>query len=290
MDFPLFRLGPTTFEVGSLVKLAVLLALVFTLEFYLRRFFVLRVLRRSRLEASVQFAVAKIIRYAFLVLGAYVSLHMVGVDLSSLAFVAGALGVGLGFGLQNIVSNFVSGLIILMERPIALGDRIEINHVSGRVTEINLRSTTVITSDNISIIVPNSDLITHTVVNWSHGDPRVRIRLSIGVAYQTDIEKLRRLLLEVAARNPDLLADPAPELLLVGFGDSTLNFELAVWSTAAVDKPLRLKSDIYYALEKTLRENQIEMPFPQRDLHIRSGALIYQGTPPASAQVTESVR
>ena len=136
------------------------------------------------------------------------------------------MGVGFGFGLQNIISNFISGLIILAERPIAIGDRVEIGGVAGQVREISLRSTTVITNDNMAIIVPNADFITQRVTNWSYEDPRVRFRIPFGVAYGTDLPKLRKLMLEVADEHPKALKDPKPELFFVGFGDSSLNFEL----------------------------------------------------------------
>ena len=126
--------------------------------------------------------------YPFIALGIYIALQLVGINFTSLAFVAGAVGVGIGFGLQNIVNNFVSGLIILAERPIAIGDRVEVGGVAGRITRMSLRSTTVVTNDNISIIVPNANFITHPVTNWSHGDPRVQIRLAVGVAYGSDLE------------------------------------------------------------------------------------------------------
>jgi small-conductance mechanosensitive channel len=276
LDFPLFRAGGVQFTPGHIIELVILLTLVWISEMLFRRLFLIRVLSRSRIRPSVQFAITKMVRYTFLVLGIYLALQAVEVNLNSLAFLAGALGVGVGFGLQNIVSNFISGLIILAEAPITLGDRVEVGGTIGRVTEINLRSTTVVTSDNICIIVPNSSLITGTVINWSHGDPTVRTRLPIGVAYGTDVELLRRLLLEVAAENPDILKTPEPDVLFIGYGDSAINFELAVWSSMMVDKPLRFKSSIYYAIHKTLEANKIEIPFPQRDLHLRSGSLVLQ--------------
>jgi len=256
LDFPLFKAaGGVQFTVGHLIELVILLTLVFVGEVLLRRVFLARVLKQTRLRTSVQFAIHQIVRYSFLVLGIYLSLEAVGINLSSLAFLAGALGVGVGFGLQNIISNFVSGLIILAEQPIVIGDRVEVGGTVGRVTEINLRSTTMVTSDNICIIVPNSNLITGTVINWSHGDPKVRTRLPVGVGYGTDVERLREILLEVAARNGDILKEPQPELLFVGYGDSAINFELAVWSTLTLDKPLRFKSNLYYAMHKALQEN-----------------------------------
>jgi small-conductance mechanosensitive channel len=273
LDFPLVRAGGVQFTVGHLLVLVVLLGLVFLAEMVLRRFFLTRLLERTRLRPAIRFAVIRIARYAFLALGVYLSLEAVGINLSSLAFLAGALGVGVGFGLQNIVSNFVSGLIILAEQPIAIGDRVEVSGAVGRVTEINLRSTKVVTNDNICIIVPNSNLITGTVINWSHGDPKVRTRIPFGVAYGTDVAQLRRIVLEVAHQNTEILKAPEPELLFVGYGDSALNFELAVWSTAMLDRPMRFKSSLYYALHAKLEEYRIEIPFPQRDLHLRSGTL-----------------
>ena len=192
LDYPIFPSSGIT--VASLVVLVLLFALVILAERVFRRCFVTRLLRRTHLEPAMQFALARVIGYGLLGLGFYVSLQMVGVNLSSLAILAGAVGVGLGFGLQNIISNFISGLIILAERPIAIGDRVEIGGVAGQVREISLRSTTVITNDNIAIIVPNADFITQRVTNWSYEDPRVRFRIPFGVAYGTDLPKLRRLI------------------------------------------------------------------------------------------------
>ncbi len=279
LDFPLLRLPGGPLTVQDLLKLAILLALVLVLERYFRRMVTGLLRRRTKFEPSLQYAISKFIGYAFIALGFYVALTLSGVNLSSLALLAGAVGVGLGFGLQNIVSNFVSGLIILAERPIAIGDRVEIGSIAGQVTQIRLRSTTVLTNDNITIIVPNTDFVTHTVTNWSHGDPKVRLRLPVGVAYGTDTDQLRRALLEVAAAHPKVLPDPAPELFFLGFGDSALNFELAVWTSEITAKPRRFRSELYYAMDKKLRASGIEIPFPQRDLHVRSGALVLQ--PPA---------
>jgi small-conductance mechanosensitive channel len=201
-----------------------------------------------------------------------VALNAVGINLSSLAVVAGAVGIGIGFGLQNIIQNFVSGIIILAERPIALGDRIEVGGVAGTVKKISLRSTEILTNDNISIIVPNSDFVTHPVTNWSHGDPRVQIRVSIGIAYGTDLDRFKKLMEEVAAENPDVLKSPEPTVYFVSFGDSAQQFELGVWTSAMTHSPRRFISDVNYAIERKLRENKIEIPFPQRDLHLKSGS------------------
>jgi small-conductance mechanosensitive channel len=276
LDFPLLRLKGGPITVVELLELAILLVLVVVLERFFRRMVMGWLLRRTKFEPSLQFAIGKITGYVFITLGFYVALTVSGIDLSSLAILAGAVGVGLGFGLQNIVSNFISGLIILAERPIAIGQRIEVGGVAGQVTCINLRSTTVVTNDNITIIVPNSDFISHAVTNWSYGDPKVRLRLPVGVAYGTDVERLVRVLLEVAAENRAVLKDPAPTVRFLGFGDSALNFEVAVWTIDMAHRPTRFRSDLYFAIERKLRENKIEVPFPQRDLHLRSGAFMLQ--------------
>jgi small-conductance mechanosensitive channel len=271
MNYPLAQFGESSITLSWIVTLLLLFAAVVLAEVLIRRYLIMRVLARTKLERALQYAIGKILGYLILVLGFYVTLQAVGIDLSSLAIIAGAVGVGLGFGLQNIINNFVSGLIVLAERPIAIGDRIEVGGVAGQVQKISLRSTTVVTNDNISIIVPNGDFISSPVTNWSHGDAKVRFRLPFGVAYGSDIEKLRRIMLEVAAAHPKALKEPAPDLFFSGFGDSSLDFELVVWSDEMTFKPRRFKSELYYAIEKALRDNAIEIPFPQRDLHLRSG-------------------
>lgn len=280
LAYPLLKLGSTEFTLATLVKVFFWLLLVLVVNWFLRRFIVQRLLKRTHFDASLQYAIGKILGYVFVTLGFFVALEVNNINLSSLTVIAGAIGVGVGFGLQNVINNFVSGLIILAERPIAIGDRIEVGNVAGQVVKISMRSTTVVTNDNISIIVPNSDLTSHAVTNWNHGDPRVRIRLPVGVAYGTDPEKLRRVLLEVAKEHPKVLTDPASDVFFNGFGDSSLNFELAVWTSEMSSKPRHFRSDLYYAMEKKLRENQIEVPFPQRDLHVRSGNLVLPPSPP----------
>ena len=281
LDYPLFKMGEGSLTLSVIVKLLLLFALVLGAEYLLRRYFTKRLLKRTRLDASLQYGIARIGGYLFILLGFYVALTTLGINLSSLAVVAGAIGVGIGFGLQNIIHNFVSGLIILVERPIALGDRIEVAGVAGNVTRIRLRSTEIVTNDNISIIVPNSDFITHPVTNWSHGDPRVQIRIPVGVAYGTDVEQLRTLLLEVAAEHGKVLKHPEPTVYFDSFGDSALLFELGVWTSEMAHSPRRFRSELNFAIERKLRENHIQIPFPQRDLHLRTGNIVLQTNPEA---------
>lgn len=273
ITYPLVELGGNEFNLKIIFKLVVLMALVLVAERYLRRILRRRVLARTKLEPDLQYAVSRFAGYCFIAIGFFFAFRAIHLDLSALAVIVGALGVGIGFGLQNIVSNFVSGLIILAERPIAMGHRVEVGGVAGQVTKINLRSTTVVTNDNITIIVPNSNFITNPVTNWSYGDPKVRLRLPLGVAYGSDVKKLVRVLLEVAAENSSVLKEPASTVRFLEFGDSSLNFELAVWTIDMAFHPTRFRSDLYFAIERKLRENQIEVPFPQRDLHLRSGRI-----------------
>lgn len=273
LTFPLFQLGSSPITLLTLIKFIFLAAIVIVGESALRRIVLQRVLTRTHLDEGMRFAVARITGYVFLTLGFYLAFTFVGVDLSSLAVFAGAIGVGLGFGLQNIVNNFISGIIILAERPIAIGDRVEVNGVAGQVTRISLRSTVVVTNDNISVIVPNSSFISEPVVNWSHGDPKVRINVPVGIAYGSDVDKFRRVMTEVALAQPQVLRDPAPNVFFIGFGESSLDFEIGVWTAEMLRNPKRFRSELNYAIERALRQNGIEIPFPQRDLHIRSGTL-----------------
>ena len=276
VNYPLIELGDSALTLNSILKLLLVAGLVLVAERYLRRLLRRRVLAHTRLSPDLQYAVSRFAGYCFIAVGFFFALKVIHLDLSAFAVILGGLGIGVGFGLQNVIGNFVSGLIILAERPIAMGHRIEVGGVAGQVTRINLRSTTVVTNDNITIIVPNSDFITHAVTNWSYGDPKVRLRLPLGVAYGSDIEKLRTLLLEVAAENPAALKLPAPSVRFLGFGESALNFELAVWTIEMAQSPTRFRSELFFAIERKLRENKIEIPFPQRDLHLRSGNLVLE--------------
>ncbi len=273
-QYPIFAIDERRmFTLATLTWLLFLLVMVLMAGRYFRHWIVSRFLRRTNLQPSLQYSIAKITHYAFVAVGFLIALQIVGINLSSLAVVVGAIGIGVGFGLQTIVNNFVSGIILLLERPVNVGDRIEVAGVAGRVIRIGSRSTTVQTNDNISIIVPNADLISHSVTNWSLGDPSVRVRVPFSVAYGTDLEKLKRLMIEVAGEHPKALKDPQPNLYFDSFGDSALKFELAVWTSEMSFNPRRFRSDLNFAIEKKLRENHIEIPFHQLDLHLRSGEL-----------------
>jgi small-conductance mechanosensitive channel len=260
----------------SLVQIFLLIALliaVFWFSSRTKRFLFNRFLVNSGLDRSLQYAIAQIVSNLVLVIGIFVVLENTGIHLGALTVFAGAVGVGIGFGLQNIASNFISGLVILAERPITIGDRVEVAGLEGQVELIRARSTVIRTNDNIAMIVPNSKFIEENVTNWTYGDPRVRFRIPVGVAYGTDVNKVREALIAAGQSNPHVLRDPAPSVFLNKFGDSAIDFELVVWSTEMSHRPSRFRSDLNFAIEERFRMAGIEIPFPQRDLHIRSGFL-----------------
>jgi small-conductance mechanosensitive channel len=253
--------------------LVVLLIAVFWISSRTKRFLFNRVLADSGLDRSLQYAIAQILSNIVLVVGIVIVLENTGIHLAALAVFAGAVGVGVGFGLQNIASNFISGLVILAERPITIGDRVEVSGIVGRVQQIRARSTVIVTNDNIAMIVPNSKFIDSPVTNWHYGDPRVRFRIPVGVAYGSDIGKVRDALLAAGRENANTLEEPAPSVFLDKFGDNSIDFQLVVWSSEMSARPSRYRSDLNFAIEQKFREAGIEIAFPQRDLHIRSGVL-----------------
>ncbi|WP_277478631.1 mechanosensitive ion channel family protein [Catalinimonas alkaloidigena] len=270
-DFTKFAGVPIS--IWSLFQFFLFVFLLFFLTDKFNKLLVNRILARYNLDIGIRQSIGTITRYILIVLGLYVIINAAGVDLTAITVLFGALGVGIGFGLQNIVNNFISGLIILFERPIKVGDRIEVAGVNGDVVDISARSTTVVTNDNISIIVPNSEFISSSVINWSHNDRRIRFRFPVGVAHKEDPEKVKALLLEVMLENEGVLKSPTPEVWFDKFGDSSLNFNLMVWTTQFVQRPEYLKSQLYYAIFAKFRQYHIEIPYSQRDLHVKSGEL-----------------
>jgi small-conductance mechanosensitive channel len=267
LTIPLVKLGGSPVTLWTLLQLVLLVVALFYVSGKLRTLLVKKVL--IRMEPGASQATGSIVRYTFIAIGFIVILQTSGIDLTALNVLAGAIGIGVGFGLQNVINNFISGLIILFERPIKVGDRIVVGDVEGDVVQIGGRSTTVVTNDNISIIVPNSKFITEDVINWSHNDRKVRFKIPVSVAYGTDIDLVERLLLEVADGIDDVLKDPPPGIRLMEFGDSGLNFELRVWSTTLIQRKGVLISKLNTAIYRSFAEHGVEIPYPRRDLTIR---------------------
>jgi small-conductance mechanosensitive channel len=235
-------------------------------------------LPRFPLQRGLPFTISKVTYYVLLVLVFLVALANAGMELNKFTLVTGALGVGVGFGLQNIVNNFLSGLILLFERPIRVGDTVEMKGLAGIVKRIGARSSTIQTGEDAEVIVPNSNLISNEVINWTLSSVRRRVGIQVGVAYGTEPEHVLSLLIEVAAAHSGVTRNPKPEAYFVGFGDSALNFELRFWTYQ--EDWFRLKSDVAVGLTKALREANIEIPFPQRELRIRNDGGTAEDTAP----------
>jgi potassium efflux system protein len=228
----------------------------------------LLILRRLDLAPGSGYAITTLLRYLILVGGVLTVFAMLGFQWSRLQWLVAAFGVGLGFGLQEIFANFISGLILLFERPIRIGDIVTINELSGTVSKIQTRATTIIDWDNKEIVVPNKVFITEKLINWSLTDPVTRVVIPIGVAYGTDVEKVESLLYQIASDNPLVLEDPSPYVVFLAFGASSLDFELRVHITA-IEHRLSTIHLINKNIDKLFRENNIEIAFPQMDIHVR---------------------
>lgn len=273
LEHPFLRIGETELTLARVGYFVLLIVLLFWVVGLLKRWLVNRLLVRSRMDLHSRQAAGTLFGYLVLLIGFMVILQTVGIDLTTLHVVAGAVGIGIGLGLQEVANNFISGLIILFERPIKVGDRILVGDVEGQVENIRARSTTVITNDNVAVIVPNSKFVTDNVVNWSYNDPRIRFRIPVSVAYGSDPEAVVRALLEAASEVDDVLHDPEPSAVFVEFGESSLNFELRAWTTTLLHLKARFVSHLNFAIHRKLAHYEIHVPFPQRDLHVRGGEL-----------------
>ena len=262
------REGRVDFSLWDIIAFGLVLTAAILISRGVRLLLEEDVFPRMRLGRGIPVMITTTVYYAILLFGFFVALGMAGVDFNRFTLLAGAFGVGIGFGLQNIVNNFLSGLILLFERPIHPGDTIEVGGVSGIVKNIGIRSSTISTGDGADAIIPNATLISEKLMNWTLTDPWRRIEISIGVAYGSDLQKVMEILLAVAAADSNVLKDPAPAVVFQGFGESALNFGLRVWTL--VQANLDTKSRLSIALVQALHEAGIEMPFPQRDLNLKS--------------------
>ncbi|WP_462251034.1 mechanosensitive ion channel family protein [Ekhidna sp.] len=266
----LFKLGDSNITLGTILYFIIGFII---LNYIARRFkslLVNQILVKANMDKGARNSIGLISRVMIMFIGSIFIIQSAGIDMSSLSLLAGALGVGIGFGLQNITDNFISGIIILFEKPIKVGDRIVVGDTEGDVINISVRATTILTNENVSIIVPNSEFISSRVINWSHNDRNIRFDIPVGVSYQEDPVEVRNVLLDVARENEHVLKTPAPHVFFDEFGDSSLNFTLAIWTSTYTDKPRKLKSELYFSIFEKLKEKGIEIPFPQRDIHIKS--------------------
>lgn len=269
LNMRLFTITQTDITLSVLIVFFVLFFAVLIFSRFIARRAVQKILSRAHIDEGLQYTFQRITEYTLILIGAIIVFQFIGINLSGLAVIFGLLSVGIGFGLQNITSNFISGLILLLERPIKIGDRVRVGGIEGDVLEINIRSTTVRSLDNISIIVPNSEFIISQVINLSHGDLKLRMDIDVGVSYDSDLDSVLHSLREVAQENPEILKDPQPLVHLTEFADSAWNMKLRVW----IDNPKRhqiVRSDINCAIVRKFREQGIVIAYPQRDLHVCS--------------------
>lgn len=269
ITFPIFTINQTEISLSSVGIFIFVLIIFIIFSRLLKNRLLNKILSKFNLDEGLQFTFLRITQYIIIFIGVIVAFQFVGIDLSSLAVVLGFLSVGIGFGLQNITSNFIAGLILLFERPINVGDRITVGDTEGDVVNINIRSTTIKSLNNISIIVPNSEFISSSVINWSHSDKKIRVDLGIGVSYNSNLDLVLKVLKDIAVAHPEIINKPEPEVHLRNFGDSSWDMQLRFW----IENPKRhyyVRSDINCEIVRKFRENNIEIPYPQRDLHVRS--------------------
>ncbi|MDJ0949750.1 MAG: DUF3772 domain-containing protein [Alphaproteobacteria bacterium] len=285
-----FRIGDRVFSLTDLLLGIALFIVLVVLVRFLQRFLDERLLKPTRLDVGIRHALRAGIGYVGVILAALLAIHTAGIDLSALALIAGALSVGIGFGLQGVVNNFVSGLILLAERPIKVGDWVVVGQHEGFVKRISVRSTEIETFSRASVIIPNADMVSQAVTNWMHKDVSGRVEIQVGVAYGTDENLVRDVLLKCATENEEVKKWPEPSVLLSDFGDNAVIFELRC-HLKKIDKMIKTRSDMRFAIYRAFREAGITIPFPQRDLHVKDvGALAGlsggQAEPrPASARV-----
>ncbi len=274
LDETLVDLAGVHVTVGAAAAAAVTIVVALVASWALRRGLTRYAARTGRAHQATFYTLSRVATYVLMALAVVVALGFLDVPLSRLALLSGAVGVGLGFGLQTIFSNFVSGLILLFDKSLKVGDFVELDSgLQGIVRDIKIRATTIVTNDNVDVLVPNSEFVNHQVVNWTHRDVDRRMHIPFGVAYGSDKELVRRAALEAAHEVPFTLAEEGPrrpQVWLVGFGESSLDFELVVWLTPdAVSRPVAVTAAYNWELHSALERHDLEIPFPQRDLHLR---------------------
>ncbi|HET7275203.1 MAG TPA: mechanosensitive ion channel domain-containing protein [Longimicrobiaceae bacterium] len=265
---PLFAIGGTPVTIASILTFIGFIAFAFVASALIQRALG-GVYRRRDVDVGVQYALNRLLHYTIIALGIFLAVDNIGISLTALAAVGGVLLVGIGFGLQTIAQNFVSGLILLLERPIRKGDFVEVADVQGTVRDIRARATVINTYDDIEVIIPNGKFITEVVVNRAFELRYYRIRINVGVAYGSDTELVRDTLIKVAEEHPDILPEPKPIVFFEDFGESALDFRLMGWLANPRLEP-RVKSDLRFGVEKAFRAAGIEVPFPHLDVSIKN--------------------
>jgi len=289
---PFFAFGDIQLTTLNVIHIVIILAIAWWISKLGRRGVERLSTMRPNMNRASVYTLNRLLHYVVMTVGFLIGMSAIGIDLSKFALFASALGVGVGFGMQTLVSNFLAGLMLLFEKSLKVGDYIELESgIVGEVREINIRSTVITTNDNIDIVVPNSVFVNGHVMNWTMRDVYRRIHVPFGVAYGTNKDLVRKAVLEAATTVSHTLSNDEqrkPQVWLTGFGDSSLNFELIVWLTSdAVKRPGAVQADYLWAIETALGKYGIEIPFPQRDLHVRSWAP--RARPPLGSEPDQQV-
>lgn len=263
-----FSLGETRVSMLGVAKALVAGIIIFWITFGLSRFLEARIHKSKALTPSVQVLTAKLVRVGLISAAVLIILSNSGINITAFAVFSGALGVGIGFGLQKIVSNLISGIILLLDRSIKPGDVIEVGQTYGRVNAMGARYASVITRDAMEFLIPNEDLITQQVINWSYSSKNVRLRAQIGVSYDTDIPKALKLIEATAQEVPRVLSNPAPRCLMRGFGDSSIDLELRFWIADPEEGCRNVTSEVLVSVWRLFKKEGINVPFPQRDIRV----------------------
>jgi small-conductance mechanosensitive channel len=280
LSFSVLKIGEAPLSLWILLKAALILMAFVYFSRLLRAWLDYKIHPSVGVEEGLAYAINTFIHFTLLSIGFLVCLRAVGLDLRVLMVFAGALGIGIGLGMQSTAANLISGFSIIFGRRLRKGDLIQVGENIGHVREIGLRATKVRTLDNIEYLVPNAKLTSETIVNYTLSDPLIRVHVPVGVSYSADPKQVEKILLDAANKHPDVVRKNPPQVWFTEFGDSSLNFELLVWTDVRRVGAFKMRSDLYYAIFEALAEAGIEIPFPQRDLHIRSGLV-----PPAEDKV-----
>ncbi len=279
MQMPLFSVGETTLTLGQLLSV-----ITFALLGILFVVWSSRILRRRLAKGKFNPDIVHLLSRAYLVLGfvilTFMVLDFLNIPLAAFAFISGAVAIGVGFGAQNILNNFISGWILMWERPVKIGDFLELGEIRGTIESINTRSTRMRRIDGVHVLFPNSYLLENIVINWTLMDKLVRTSVRVGVSYGSDVQRVTELLATAAGEHPDVLQDPPHSIIFDDFGDNALVFELFVWSLSTAERGIRvIRSDLRYRIEELFRENAVVIAFPQRDVHVDGQISIRQDAP-----------
>jgi len=271
VSFPLLSIGSSSLSLWIIVQAALILVIFFYATRMLCSWLNYRIYPSMRVEPGTAYAIDTFLKYFMLIIGAFISLDIVGFDLRALMVFAGAIGIGLGLALQSVASNLISGFSIIFGGKIRRGDWLEVGDTMGKVTDIDLRATKLRTRDSVEYIIPNADLMSNTIVNYTLSSPVIRLAVPFGVSYASDPRKIEQMVLETAEKEPAVMVAKKPEIRFVGYGDNSIDFQLLVWIDVRKTARRWIRSKLYFAMFETFAEHNVEIPFPQRDLHLRSG-------------------